>query len=98
MANAFDVKQATSIVQVYDGSPEHLDAFVDSETLLAELTNAAHVATAVKFLRLGLTVKARIGITNNFQTINSIIAYVKARCEAKTYSEEILTKMNNLML
>lgn len=96
MANAFDIKQATSIVQVYDGSPEHLDAFVDSATLLAELTNAAHLATAVKFLRTRLAGKAKIGIANNFPTIDAIVADVKARCEAKTSPEEITAKMNSL--
>lgn len=84
---AFDIKQATAIVQVYNGSTEHLDAFVDSPTLLAELTAAGRVQTALKCLRTRLTAQVRIGRNSNHNTSHDLIEDVKSRCEAKTSPE-----------
>lgn len=56
----FDIKTATSIVQVYDGKPEDLDASVDSANLLKDYVQADDVATAVKFLKARLTGKAEL--------------------------------------
>lgn len=34
----FDIKQATAIVETYDGRADNLDAFVDAANLLKEFT------------------------------------------------------------
>ena len=65
MANpepAFDIRQATAIVQPYDGAPVGLDTFIDSVNLLKELTAAAHLQMALRFIRTRLSGKARTGL------------------------------------
>ena len=59
------MKQPTAIVPVYDGAPDDLDAFIDAVQLLSEVTAAAHMATAVKFVKTRLTKKARLACQIN---------------------------------
>lgn len=89
----FDIKQANSIVQMYDGSAENLAAFIDSAMLLGVLTTAANKPLALKFLRTKLTGKARLGLPNEFATIAALVADIKKRCEVKTTPEVILARM-----
>lgn len=71
-----DLKLGTALVQIYDGTAEHLTAFLDSVNLLnshveqtfEEATAAqktAAVTTVVKFVRTRLTGKARQVVTDN---------------------------------
>lgn len=76
----FDIKTATSIVQVYDGTSENLDAYVDSANLLKDYVAADQVATAVRFFKTRLTGKARLGLAENLNTIDALIDDVKQRC------------------
>lgn len=89
-----DIKEATSIVQTYDGSADALEAFIDSANLLDELTDAANKTTAIKFLRTRLTGKARLGLANNYNSIANLINDVKQRCEVKTSPEALMAKLN----
>lgn len=89
----FDMKQATSIVQTYDGSSENLDAFIDAAKLLDELTLDRHKQLALKFLRTRLTGKARLGLPDDVASIAALLANVKSRCESKLTSETVLAQL-----
>ena len=71
-APAFDMKQATAFVPVYDGALDDLDAFLDASNLLSEVTAANHTATAVKFFKTRLTKRARLGLPNNLATLQEV--------------------------
>lgn len=92
----FDIKQATAIVQPYDGSADNLGSFIDAAALLNEYVQPAHVATAIKFLRTRLIGKARIGLQDNFNTIQQLIDDVQQRCRDKTTPESIIAQMRAL--
>lgn len=89
----FDMKQATSIVQTYDGSDENLAAFIDAAKLLNELTPDRHKGLALKFIRTRLTGKARLGLPDNIASIEALLDNVKSRCESKLTSEIVLAQL-----
>lgn len=89
----FDIKEATAIVQPYNGSHDGLNTFIDSANLLKDIIEAANLPTAIKFLRTRLTGKARLGLPDNFETIDDLIANVKSRCEVIVTPENILAKL-----
>lgn len=89
----FDIKTATSIVQVYDGTSENLDAYVDSANLLKDYVAADQVATAVRFLKTRLTGKARLGLAENLNTIDALIDDVKQRCAEQITPANIIAKL-----
>lgn len=93
---AFDFKTATSLVQPYDGSPGGLDSFLDASILLQEITVPAHAEVAAKFLKTRLTGKARIGLSEQANTIAQIIEDVKTRCQDKTTAESIIAKLKTV--
>lgn len=90
----FDLKTATSVVLPYDGSPESIDAFVDSANLLDEITEQNYKATAIKFLKTRLTGRARLGLGNNHASIADLVKEVQQKCEQKSSSEEVIAKLN----
>lgn len=92
----FDIKQATAIVQPYDGSAENLDAFVDAVMLLKDYVQQAHTDTAIKFLKTRLLGKARIGLPANIPTIDVLINDVKSRCKDQQKPENIIAKIKNV--
>lgn len=89
----FDVRTATAIVLPYDGSHGTLNTFIDSANLLKDVTEQNHLQTAIKFLRTRLTGKARLGLPDNFATIDDLIKNVKSRCEEIVTPESILAKL-----
>lgn len=89
----FDIKTATALVHPYDGSTEGLEAFIDSASLLNELTAATHKQLAAKFLRTRLNGKARLGLPETANTIELIIDNVKQRCQEKISPDSIIAKM-----
>lgn len=78
MAEQFDIKTATAIVQTYDGSSANLNTFIDGANLLKEFTNRNHMEMAANFLKTRLTGKARQGLPEDVKTIDDIITDVKA--------------------
>ncbi|XP_053698931.1 homeobox protein 4-like [Sabethes cyaneus] len=90
---AFDIKTATAIVMPYDGSAENLGSFVDAANLLDELTDPAHKAVAVKFIRCRLSGRARLGLPENIDTIQQLINNVKTRCADLTTPENVIAKL-----
>lgn len=92
----FDIKQATAIVQPYDGSAENLEAFIDSASLLKDYVSQTHLTTAIKFLRTRLTGKARIGLPANILTIDELINDVKLRCRDQKTPENLISKIKNI--
>lgn len=91
----FDLRQATSLLQPYDGSATGLDAFIDSAKLLGELIQPTHMAMAVKFIRTRLSGKARSGLPDTLVTINDIIDHVKNKCRDIAIPETIIAKLNS---
>lgn len=89
----FEIKEATALVQTYDGSADGLGAFVDSVNLLAELTPDDQVPTAIKFLKTRLTGKARLGLPEAIKTIDALAQDVKRRCASKITPENITAKL-----
>lgn len=57
----FDINQATSIVPIYEGSADDLEAFIGALT-----------ATAVKFVEKRLTKRARLGLGNKLKTLQEM--------------------------
>lgn len=92
----FDMKQATAIVPMYDGAPDDLDAFIDAINLLAELTAAENIATAVKFVKTRLTKKARLGLPNNLANLTDIANDLKTRCKSQVKPESIIAKLKQI--
>ena len=95
-APAFDMKQATAIVPVYDGAPDDLDAFLDAINLLSEVTAANQAATAVKFVKTRLTKRARLGLPNNLATLQDIANDLKTRCKSQDNPESIVAKLKQI--
>lgn len=91
---AFDLKSASSLVEVYDGSPEKLDPFVDAATLLIELTPANNNATLFKFLKTRLVGKARQALNNvPDENPTTLVLKVQECCVSNITPESILAKL-----
>lgn len=91
---AFDLKQASSLVEVFDGSPEKTDVFVDSATLLFEVTNAAQRPVLFKFLKTRLTGKARRALTADVgEDPQRLINKVKEVCLIQQSPEVLMAKL-----
>ena len=93
-AAVFDIRQATSLVQPYDGNAENLDSFIDSICLLNELTPEALRPMMIRFIKTRLSGKARIGLPDNIVTIEPLIEIINAKCEDHTTPENIISKLN----
>lgn len=89
----FDLKTAIALVQSYDGSAHGLDAFIDSINLLGDLTDGAHTATAIKFIKTRVSGKARAAFPVNPQTFQEITNAIKKACEFTESPESILAKL-----
>lgn len=90
----FDVKQATALVQPYDGSAAGLESFIDSVNFLKELIQPNHTAMAVKFLKTRLTGKARCGFPDTIVTIDALIEHIKIKCQDTLTPDLIVAKLN----
>lgn len=91
--NSFDIKTATALVQNYDGSFTGLDTFIDSVSLLSDLTPQEHIATAIKFVKTRLSGKARSALPPNPQTLVELTNAIKQACKSLETPESILAKM-----
>lgn len=92
----FDIKQATAIVQPYDGSADNLDSFVDAASLLKEYVSDAQMEIALKFLKTRLNGKARVGLPLRLTTIDELINDVKRRCQDQQTPDNLLAKFKNI--
>lgn len=101
-----DVKLGTSLVPVYDGTPENLNAFFDAVALFSDTVNddfqdttAAQKTAAtemiMKFVKTRLTGSARQAITRA-ETLTQILEKLKTQCAPKINSEHIKTKLEAL--
>ncbi|XP_049300489.1 uncharacterized protein LOC125774273 [Anopheles funestus] len=88
----FDIKLATGLVPIYDGSAELFSTFEDASKLLFEL-NEQHEEMLVKFLRTRLTGKARIGLPTSITTFKELLDDIKLRCEEKTNPDKVIAKL-----
>lgn len=94
--NAFDLRQATSLMQPYDGAAAGLDAFIDSAKLLGELIQPTHMAMAVKFIKTRLSGKARSGLPDTIVTIDALVDHVRTRCQDTATPDSIVAQLNTL--
>ncbi|XP_062535414.1 uncharacterized protein LOC134204644 [Armigeres subalbatus] len=98
-----DIKLGTTLVQMYDGAPENLDAFIDAVNLFNDTVvndfaastaaqQAAAQVTVERFVKSRLTGVARqvIAETNDLQ---GILDAVKQHCESKITSDNIAAKL-----
>lgn len=95
MADPFDIKTATALVQPYDGCFDKLDSFIDTANLLKELTKEAHMAMAIKFLKTRLSGKARQCLPEKIATIDELLQHVKEQCAEFVTPHSILAKLKN---
>lgn len=91
----FDIKTATALVQIYDGNTENFDNFVDSATLLKELS-PKDSQMLIKFLKTRLTGKARLGLPPNINTFDDLINDLKARCQEKVNPDKIVVQLKSI--
>lgn len=102
-APTVDIKLGTSLVPVYNGTPEHLESFVDAVNLFSDTVvntfagatadqQAAAQVTVTRFVKTRLTGVARqvIAEANDLQ---GILNAVKQHCEPKTTSDNIIAKL-----
>lgn len=101
-----DIKLGTTLVQMYNGAPENLDAFIDAVNLFhdtvenefaasTDVQQAAARVTVVRFVKSRLTGVARqvIAEANDLQ---EILDAVKQHCESKITSDNIIAKLKTL--
>lgn len=101
-----DVKLGTSLISVYDGKPENLDAFIDAVRLFEDTVNqtfadgtpaqkAAAAQTVVRFVRTRLTDKARQTINEN-QNLDEMLVAIRAHCESKISADSLIAKLKTV--
>lgn len=92
---AFDIKQATALVQPYDGTAAGFDAFIDSVTFLKDFVQPNNMALAVRFIKTRLSGKARSGFPDDIDTIDALIGHIKTKCKDTTTPDIIVAKLNS---
>ncbi|XP_058813587.1 uncharacterized protein LOC131677667 [Topomyia yanbarensis] len=98
-----DIRLGTTLVQMYDGAPENLDAFIDAVNLFNDTVvndfaaataaqQAAAQVTVVRFVKSRLTGVARQVIVGA-NDLQGIFDAVKQHCESKITSDNIIAKL-----
>lgn len=90
---AFDMKEATALVQYYDGKHEETEAFIEAIELLDELTAPEHKNTMIKFIKTRIRGKARDTISSETTTVAQLKAKLKEKFSTKLSSDAILAKL-----
>lgn len=101
-----DIKLGTSLVAVYDGTPDNLNAFLDavalfSDTVQGEFQDAtpaqklAATEVVTKFIKTRLTGTARQAITGA-EDLQQILAKLKAQCAPKINADNMKAKLEAL--
>lgn len=101
-----DLKLGTALVQVYDGTAEHLTTFLDAVNLFnssvvdtfveaTAVQKAAAAATVIQFVRTRLTGKARQAVTDN-EPLEETLAAVKNHCASKVTADNVIAELKTL--
>ena len=85
---SFDIKTASTLLSVCDGSPDQVVTFIDALTLLRELTPANHAEILLRFAKVRLTGKAK-NVTSAAVTIDELIKELKTHCAATESSAAV---------
>lgn len=93
---AFNLREATSLIPSFDGSASNLASFIDAVNFLADITPENQVATAIKFIKIKLTGKARKGLRTNVNTFGDLIADLERRCKSKETPMSLEAKLRQL--
>lgn len=101
-----DIRLGTTLVQMYDGAPENLEAFLDAINLFNDtVTNdfadatpaqkAAAQVTVLRFVKARLSGAARQAITGT-NDLAGLLEAVKQNCESSLTSDNLIAKFKNL--
>lgn len=101
-----NIKLGTTLIQMYDGAPENLDAFLDAVTRLNDTVTADFAAataaakeaaniTVVRFIKTRLTGAARQVIAD-INDLQGILDAIKEHCSSKITSDNIIAKLKAL--
>lgn len=101
-----DIKTGTSLIAMYDGAPENLNAFLDAVSLFQDLVNAdfaaasqaakdAAQATIIRFVKTRITGLARQVIAE-LNDLQEILDAIKNNCGSKVTSDNVVAKLKAL--
>lgn len=100
-----NIKTGATLINMYDGNPKNLDAFLDSVALFVDIVNNENAAasqaakdaakaTTLRFIKTRLTETARQSIPEN-ANLDQLIDALKTNCSSKTTAENVLAKLKN---
>lgn len=101
-----DIKLGTSLVHVYDGTPENLNAFLDAVALFSDTVDEEYATatqdqktaakeTLFKFVKTRLTGVARQSIIGT-QNLADTLDKIKIQCSPKFNSDNVKAKLSSL--
>lgn len=101
-----DIKLGTSLVEVFDGTPEKLESFIDSVSLFKDAVDAdfaacqpAQIVAArkmvAKFIKTRLTGTARQAIPDT-EDVEEIMKSLQEKCKFKVTSDNMLAKLKGI--
>lgn len=95
---SFDVKMATSLVNIYDGRPEGLDAFLGAVDLLKTLSDAGATTLTIlnKFVKTRLIGKARDSIENENIELSKLLEHLRRNCGYQESSESVGARLRSI--
>lgn len=93
---SFDIRGAGTLVPIYDGNTDGLNAFIDAVELLESITDAAQQDTLRKFLKTRVTGKARDTLTGNITDIKQFLEDLKQHCQPTATSESVTAQLRSL--
>lgn len=91
----FDIKMATALVATYNGKEEDTESFLESITLLDELTQAADKEIMLKFIKTRITGKAKYAISANIATLDALKTKLQQKFSTRLSSDAILAQLKS---
>lgn len=89
----FNLQQAISLVQTYDGNSKTLQHFIDSITFLNKITRAADNMLLLQFIKTRLVNKAR-DVAAQETTLETLIAKLREHCVSAVNSDTLRARLN----
>lgn len=91
----FDIKMATALVATYNGKEEDTESFLESITLLNELTQEGDKETMLKFIKTRITGKAKYAISANIETLDALKTKLQQKFSTRLSSDAILAQLKS---
>lgn len=92
---AFDIKTATALVKYFDGNPEETESFIESVSLLNELTPVEHKGILLKFVKTRITGKAKYMVSEELNTITKLTDKLRVKFSIKISSDAVLAQLKS---